>query len=275
MTRAAPDTLPAPRIESRQDSPPTPAITVRSVTQRFVAAHDVLQGIDLDVASGEFVSLIGASGCGKTTLLRLVAGLDRPTLGQVTVFGGRPQEASARHWVGVAFQRAALIPSRTALENVRLTAALARDATCLDPAQLLRDFGLGEAMDRFPAELSGGMQQRVSIAAAMVHQPRLLLLDEPFGALDELTREAMIDWLAGVLERRRPTTLLVTHSVEEAVALSDRVLVLSRNPGRIAADLRIPLPRPRPRLSSDDPALLAAVREVRAGLRAVLKGGDS
>ena len=248
----------------------TPAVHCHAVTRRFRPEADVLHDVSLDVAEGEFVSLIGASGCGKTTLLRLVAGLDTPTLGQVRVFGGTPAEACARREVGVAFQRPALVPSRTALGNVLLTLEVAGRPDAGAARALLADFGLAGAEDRFPHQLSGGMQQRVNIACALVHRPRLLVLDEPFGALDELTRESMAEWLAGVWERARLTTLLVTHSVEEAVQLSDRVVILDRNPGRIAEIVPVDVPRPRVGPALASPAFEAAVRHLRSRLRAVV-----
>ncbi len=248
-----------------------PAIRLKGVSKRFKAGTDILSGIDLSVARGELVALVGASGCGKTTLLRMAAGLEEPSEGTVEVLGVAPVQACALRQVGVAFQRAALVPSRTALENVQLTLAITRRTDGLDPSQLLRDFGLGEHLHAYPHQLSGGMQQRVNIAAALVHQPQILLLDEPLGALDEITRESMTEWLAGVLARTRPTTLLVTHSVEEAVVLADRVVILSRYPGRIAHDISIHLPRPRDIWGKPNPDFQEAVRTVRSHLHAVLR----
>jgi NitT/TauT family transport system ATP-binding protein len=252
----------------------TPAVQCHAVTRRFRPETDILREVSLDIAEGEFVSLIGASGCGKTTLLRLIAGLDSPTLGTVRVFGGTPAEACARREVGVAFQRPALVASRTALDNVLLTLEIAGRPDAAAARALLGDFGLGAALDRFPHQLSGGMQQRVNIACALVHKPRLLVLDEPFGALDELTRETMTEWLAGVWERTRLTTVLVTHSVEEAVLLSDRVVILDRDPGHIAEIVRVTLPRPRNGPSSSTPAFEEAVRHLRSRLRAVVGKGN-
>jgi NitT/TauT family transport system ATP-binding protein len=248
----------------------TPAVHCHCITRRFHPERDVLRDVSLDIAEGEFVSLIGASGCGKTTLLRVIAGLDVPTLGRIQVFGGTPAEACARREVGVAFQRPALVPSRTALENVQLTLELTGKPDAAAARKVLEEFGLGDSFHRFPHQLSGGMQQRVNIACALVHRPRLLVLDEPFGALDELTRETMTEWLAGVWERTRLTTVLVTHSVEEAVLLSDRVVILDRNPGRIAEIVPIALPRPRGGPAGGDVAFDGAVRSLRSRLRAVV-----
>ena len=192
------------------------------------------------------MALLGPSGCGKTTLLRILAGLEGASQGEILIEGIPGGQARARREIGVAFQRAALVPSRTALENVRLTLEVCGGEGALDPEALLREFGLGSFLNHYPHQLSGGMQQRVNIACALVHRPRLVLLDEPFGALDELTRESMGAWLSRVLADTRQTCVLVTHSVEEAVALSDRVAVFSGRPGRIVSQLDIALPRPRP-----------------------------
>jgi NitT/TauT family transport system ATP-binding protein len=248
-----------------------PAIALKGVSKRFKAGSDILTGIHLSVARGELVALVGASGCGKTTLLRMAAGLEEPSEGSVEVLGVSPSRACALRQVGVAFQRAALVPSRTAWENVRLTLDVTGRTDGLDPTQLLRDFGLGEHLHAYPHQLSGGMQQRVNIAAALVHQPQILLLDEPLGALDEITRESMTEWLAGVLARTGPTTLLVTHSVEEAVVLADRVVILSRYPGRIAHDIPIHLPRPRDIWGKPSPEFQETVRMIRGHLHAVLR----
>ncbi|MFN8493981.1 MAG: ABC transporter ATP-binding protein [Caldilineaceae bacterium] len=227
---------------------------------------DALQQVNLAVKAGEFVSLIGPSGCGKTTMLRMVAGLDEPTSGAVQINGDSPQRACKAHQIGVAFQRPALLPSRTALNNVKLTLEITGAANSLPPEQLLQDFGLGQFLHHYPHQLSGGMQQRVNIAAAMVHNPPIILLDEPFGALDELTREALAEWLGQVLARSPKTVLFVTHSVEEATILSDRVVVLSARPGRIADILTIELPRPRTKTLRTDPTFLQEVARVRQAL---------
>jgi NitT/TauT family transport system ATP-binding protein len=188
-------------------------------------------------------------------------------------------QACSQRQVGVAFQQPALVPSRTALENVRLTLEIvgkggADGKTAADPAQLLSDFGLGSFLHHYPHQLSGGMRQRVNIACALVHSPRLLLLDEPFGALDELTRAGMMDWLACILARTGQTVLLVTHSVEEAVCLSDRVAIFSRRPGRIAEILPVPLGRPRPEAFRATTAFLEVAAQTRQRLRHVL-GADT
>jgi len=250
----------------------TRAVHLSGVSKRF-GATVALTGVDLTIADGEFIALIGPSGCGKTTLLRLLAGLETPSGGTVAIGDTSAREARVRQEIGIAFQRPALVPSRTALENVRLTLEICTRPEVLSPERLLRAFGLGDFMHYYPHQLSGGMQQRVNIACAMVHHPALLLLDEPFGALDELTREALWDWLAEVLAADRQTAVLVTHNVEEAVTLSDRVVVLSPRPGRIDRILTIDLPRPRAdRIGA---AFLAEVRRVREALYAVAKASTA
>jgi NitT/TauT family transport system ATP-binding protein len=254
-------------IGLRTGSPP--AVKVSSVSKSF-ADSLVIDGINLAVEKGEFIALIGASGCGKTTLLRMCAGLEQPSSGSIEVFGKSPAAATSAHEIGVAFQRPALVPSRTALENVRLTLKITGSDHAMDPLALLTHFGLAEALNRYPHELSGGMQQRVNIACALVHQPALLLLDEPFGALDEITRERLVDWLAGILRESSRTTLLVTHSVEEAVTLSKRVFVMSRRPGRIAAEIKVPLPAIRDFEVRQSEEFLALVRSARDALHAAI-----
>ena len=251
----------------RTSSPP--AVKVSSVSKSF-ADNSVIAGINLTIAKGEFIALIGASGCGKTTLLRMCAGLEQPTSGSIEIFGKPPSAATSAHEIGVAFQRPALVPSRTALENVRLTLKITGRSHAMDPLTLLAHFGLAEAVDRYPHQLSGGMQQRVNIACALVHQPALLLLDEPFGALDEITRERLVDWLAGVLRETSRTTLLVTHSVEEAITLSSRVFVMSRQPGRIAAEIKVPLPAIRDFEVRQSEQFLDLVRAARDALHAAI-----
>jgi NitT/TauT family transport system ATP-binding protein len=256
------------------------AIVMHGVTKRFAAkdsrsplAPAVLESVDLSVAPGEFLALLGASGCGKTTLLRLLAGLEQPSSGAIRIFGEAPAQACRHRQVGVAFQQPALVPSRTAVENVRLTLEIVggtADGKKADPARLLSDFGLGAFLHHYPHQLSGGMRQRVNIACALVHSPRLLLLDEPFGALDELTRASMMDWLAGILARTGQTVLLVTHSVEEAICLSDRVAIFSRRPGRIAQILPVPLLRPRPEAFRATTGFLEVAAQTRQELRRIL-----
>jgi len=237
-------------------------IEVTKVTKQF-GPVTALDGVDLILQQGEFISLIGPSGCGKTTLLRLAAGLDEPSSGVVKVNGDPPFAACKKHAIGVAFQRPALIPSRTALQNVHLTLEITGKNGCLSPEKLLRDFGLGNFLNHYPHQLSGGMQQRVNIACAMAHNPAVLLLDEPFGALDEMTRETLGDWLANVLSGTRQTVVFVTHSVAESVILSDQVVLMSPHPGKIAGIFPVDLPRPRTREMRTSKEFSRLVTEVR------------
>jgi NitT/TauT family transport system ATP-binding protein len=217
----------------------TASVTVRGVSKRFATkTGDVsaLEDIDLTVAEGEFVSLIGPSGCGKSTLLRLIADLDAPTSGTVEVFGKPATRARRDQDYGIAFQQAGLLPWRTVSANIALPLELHgvggadRRARVAELAELV---GLTDFADRHPDQLSGGMQQRVAIARALAERPRLLLMDEPFGALDEMTRERMQTELSRIAAETGAAVVFVTHSIPEAVFLSDRVVVMSPRPGRI------------------------------------------
>ncbi len=195
-----------------------------------------LTGVDLEVAEGEFVSLIGPSGCGKSTLMRLIADLDEATTGSIAVFGKTPAKARADQEYGIAFQQAGLLPWRTVAGNIALPLELHgsdRAARKTRVAELAELVGLTEFIDRYPDQLSGGMQQRVAIARAFAEHPRLLLMDEPFGALDEMTREYLQTELARIAAETGAAVVFVTHSIPEAVFLSDRVVVMSPRPGRI------------------------------------------
>ena len=224
-------------------------IEARGVVKTFETPSgpvQALRGVDLAARPGEFVALVGESGCGKTTLLRILAGLEAPTQGEVRIdgapLGGPSQE------VGVVFQRPVLLPWRTTLENVLLPAQVRRatSAGAVDEAgALLRAMGLGEFMEKFPRHLSGGMQQRVAIARALLFSPSILLMDEPFGALDAITREQMHLDLLSIWATRQPTILFVTHDIAEAVFLADRVVLLSPRPGNVRLAYDVPIPRPR------------------------------
>lgn len=219
------------------------------VEKTYAGARQDIQAlapIDLTVADGELVCVLGPSGCGKTTLLKIAAGLLTPSRGRVSVRGNEVR-ASARQ-IGVVFQEPVLLPWRSVLSNVLIPAEvlrLPRKAARERALDLLRIVGLEGFEQQRPAELSGGMQQRVSMARALVHDPALVLMDEPFGALDAMTREQMQLELLRIWTRLRKTILMITHSVSEAILLSDRVVVMSPRPGRIADVLTIDLPRPR------------------------------
>ena len=222
-----------------QVNPADAAVEVHGVDKVFDTRSgrvQALESIDLRVEAGEFVSLIGPSGCGKSTLMRLIADLDEPTGGTLTVFGKTPSRARRDQEYGIAFQSAGLLPWRTVAGNVALPLELhgvASAARTSRVAELLEMVGLADFADRYPDQLSGGMQQRVAIARALAEQPRLLLMDEPFGALDEMTREKMQTELVRISAETGAAVVFVTHSIPEAVFLSDRVVVMSPRPGRI------------------------------------------
>ena len=231
---------------------PMPHIAIHGLTHEYGTNDDrvtALTNIDLDIDEGEFVSIIGPSGCGKTTLLRIVGGLLTPTLGTVRIDEASPDEARRQRLFGAVFQDSALLPWRTAAENVRLTIELLgvsdRDDKDRDIEELLEIVRLDGFGDSYPYQLSGGMKQRVALARALATRPRILLMDEPFGSLDEITRTEMGYELLRIWESHPTTVLFVTHSIAEAVMLSDRVVVLSPRPGEIVDVVDINLPRPR------------------------------
>ena len=252
-----------------------PAIDVRALSHRYVSragAVVALEGASLRVEAGEFVSIVGPSGCGKTTLLRAVAGLLSVSAGEVRVFGGAPEDAQRTHALGLVTQDPGLLPWRSVEANVRLPLEITNEDA--DVSGLLDRVGVGAFAAYRPAQLSGGMRQRVALARALAHGPRLLLMDEPFGALDELSREELRLELLALWERERVAVLFVTHAIHEAVLLSDRVVVMSGSPGRIVADIAIGLPRPRTDALIVTPRFIELASEVRAALRGVdARGG--
>ncbi|HBK08880.1 MAG TPA: ABC transporter ATP-binding protein [Acetobacteraceae bacterium] len=247
-------------------------IAVRQLTKRFGSAGApvlALSDIDFSVNEGELVVVVGPSGCGKSTLLRILAGLMPSSEGQAFL-GGTPI-AGPRRDIGVVFQSPVLFPWRSVLKNALLPADVQRlDREKLrDRAMaLLKLVGLEGFEHRYPWELSGGMQQRVALVRALIHDPALLLMDEPFGALDAMTREQMNQELQRIWMERRKTVLFITHSIGEAVYLADRVLVMTPRPGRIADILKIDLPRPRGLDVMNTPAFGAYVKRIRTGLNA-------
>lgn len=251
----------------------TPFVRIDGVAMRYggVEGTLALRGASLDVAEGEFVAVVGPSGCGKSTLMRLVTGLWPPTEGSVAVAGR--EVAGPVSIAGMAFQNPTLLPWRTIIGNVMLPLEVVqphrarlridRAAYLAKASELLAMVGLSGFENRYPWQLSGGMQQRASLCRALIHDPRLLMLDEPFGALDVFTREDLWDVLQDVWMARRPTVILVTHDLKEAVYLADRVLIMSSRPGRIIAERRVPYPRPRRLELTYEPEFQAIVHELR------------
>jgi NitT/TauT family transport system ATP-binding protein len=226
-------------------------------------AFEALRPTTVDIEPGEFVSVVGPSGCGKSTLMLMVAGLLPVTQGQVVVDGKVLTEPMTD--VGIVFQDHLLLEFRTAYENVLLQGTIRRipmEPVKARTLELFERLGLTNAASRYPHQLSGGMRQRVSLARALVLKPSVLLMDEPFGALDALTRLQVRYDLEQLWMSDRPTVLFITHSVEEAVGLSDRVLVMSPSPGRVVEELRIDLPRPRPLTLGEEPALAHYARRI-------------
>jgi NitT/TauT family transport system ATP-binding protein len=223
-----------------------PEIEIAGVTKRYGEARAVLDSISVVIEKQEFVSIIGPSGCGKSTVLKLIAGLSTPSSGTIRVDGMTPQ--NARETVSFVFQDATLLPWRTVKENIGLGMELERvpkDRREKEIAMLLELVGLKQVSESYPRELSGGMKMRVSIARALATHPRVMLLDEPFAALDEMTRDRLNEEILRLRAEQRWTAVFVTHSVPEAVFLSDRILVLAPNPGRVHAEFRVDLPMPR------------------------------
>jgi len=228
------------------------AVVCQNVSVRFVSDRRIVTALDnisFSVEAGGFLCVLGPSGCGKSTLLRVVADLIDPSSGTLSVFGRTPRQARIDRALGFVFQDAALLPWRTALENVELPLEVGGRRSLLagapTPRELLRLVGLEGWEASFPHELSGGMRQRVAIARALLGGPRLLLMDEPFGALDEITRDRLNEELRRIWLETRTTILFVTHSVYEAIYLGETVLVLAANPGRVRARVEVDLPPDR------------------------------
>jgi len=229
----------------------------------------VLNDINLSVPKGSFVSLIGPSGCGKSTLLKAMAGLVTPSEGTMTVAGVSPQEAVKARLIGLVFQDATLLPWKNAIENAAFLLMTAdetvKKSVAFDrAAAMLKLVGLDGAEKKMPSQLSGGMRQRVAIARALALDPEVLLMDEPFGALDAITREEMSECLLDIWERTKKTIVLVTHSIDEAVFLSREVHVMGTGPARIIETLPITVPHPRNDESYSDPAFTAAENRLRS-----------
>ena len=227
-----------------------------------------LSGIDLAIQSGEFVSLIGPSGCGKSTLLRLIGDLTRPSTGKITINGKSAEQARLDRDYGIVFQKATLLDWRTVTKNVELPLEIMDENDRSDrAAEMLQLVQLGDFKSHYPWQLSGGMQQRVAIARALAFNPSLLLMDEPFGALDEMTRELMQQEVLRIWKETGTTVVFVTHSIPEAVFLSTRVVVMSARPGRISQIIHTALPHPRTEDTRESAAYYDKVTEVREALR--------
>lgn len=245
-------------------------IQVRHLSHTYAANGAIthaLQEINLHIQPGEFVSLVGVSGCGKSTLMRLIAGLQTPTQGTILLDGQPPQAARAAKQIGWMAQQAALLPWRTVLENVQLAQKInpQNGGTAVPhPQALLKMVGLADFAHAYPLTLSGGMQQRAALARTLATGAAVWLMDEPFAALDELTRELLSDELLRLWHQFRPTVLWITHNLHEAIRLSDRVVVLTPRPGTIAGELAVPLPRPRDDTSA---AFQELLRQARVWLR--------
>lgn len=235
-----------------------------------------LDDVDLTIEPGRFVSIIGPSGCGKSTLLRLISGQESADAGRITVCGLTPKEAAEAKAFGFVPQSPALLPWLSVLGNVTLPHKVNRrsDRGRPDLEAMLREVGLGESLHKLPAELSGGMKQRTAIVRAFGLRPDVLLLDEPFGALDEFTREALQEQLLELWEQTRATVVFVTHSISEAVRLSDRVVVMAPRPGRITDIIDIDLPRPRHQEIITSPQFHAYELALRDSLRDAFSHGE-
>ena len=247
-----------------------PLIAVHDLTKRYSATVTALESIHLTIADGEFIAIVGPSGCGKSTLLRILAGLLPPTEGAADMLGSRI--TGPRRDIGVVFQTPVLFPWRTILDNALLPVdvqRLGRDKMRGVAMELLKLVGLEGFEHHLPSQLSGGMQQRAALVRALVHDPAVLLMDEPFGALDAMTREQMNLELQRIWMERRKTVVFVTHSVGEAVFLADRVVVMSPRPGRIIDTLDIDFPRPRPLSVMNTEAFGVHVARIRLALNAI------
>jgi NitT/TauT family transport system ATP-binding protein len=258
-------------------------ILARGVSVAFTAGgrrQRVLADVDLAVPKGSFVSLIGPSGCGKSTLLKVLAGLIAPAAGEVAIAGVPPRQAAKARKIGLVFQDPTLLPWKNAVENAAFLLTAADDSTgraaALErAAAMLRLVGLADAGEKRPSQLSGGMRQRVAIARALALDPDVLLMDEPFGALDAITREEMSACLIDIWERTGKTVVLVTHSIDEAVFLSREVHVMGGAPARIIETLPIRLAWPRTDASHADPAFAAAENRLRSLLIEGHRGGHA
>jgi NitT/TauT family transport system ATP-binding protein len=251
-------------------------LSLAYVNEATASSHTVLEHFDLRVREGEFLAVLGPSGCGKSTLLNLLAGLTSPTSGRISV-DGEPVGA-ARNKLGFVFQGYALFPWRTVRKNVETgleIRGLKRAQRRSEAERFLRLVGLLDFPDHYPHQLSGGMRQRVAIARVLAYGPEILLMDEPFGALDAQTRESLQQELLGIWEQSAKTVVFVTHSIDEAIYLADRVAVVGRRPGRVKEIIDIDLPRPRPASIRHDAAFVALRQRAWASLSSELSGAQT
>jgi len=250
-----------------------PEIAFERVSKRYRNAAVALEGISLTVERGEFVTFLGPSGCGKSTLLKLASGLSPVSEGKVQVNGMTPE--NARQLMSFIFQDATLLPWRTVEQNVGLELELehaARPVRAERVAKMLELVGLGHVAERYPRQLSGGMKMRVSIARALVTRPRILLMDEPFAALDEMARDRLNEELLRLYSEQKWTVLFVTHSVAEAVFLSSRIVILAAHPGRVAHEMKVDLPWPRTAETRESKGFEEQVTQASRLLRGVYQG---
>lgn len=248
------------------------AISCRDIVVRFFSNRrsvTAISGLSVDVREGEFLTLLGPSGCGKSTFLRVVAGLLPPSSGSITVLGDKPSRVRARGDVAFVFQDAALMPWRTVLQNIELPLEISGKSPRkhrVRTTELLDLVGLRGSENAYPNELSGGMRQRVSIARALIGNPKVLLMDEPFGALDEIVRDRLNDEIRRIWKETKLTILFVTHSIYEAAYLGERVLVLAANPGRVRDIVSVPLPYERTLEARESPEFVSLAARLRRTL---------
>jgi NitT/TauT family transport system ATP-binding protein len=268
-------------VQPARDATPAlgPLVSVTDVQKTYFARQGAVQAVasaSIDVARGEFVSLLGPSGCGKSTLLMMIAGLERPTGGSILLGGTEVREP--RREIGIIFQDATLLPWKSALDNVLFPIRILK--LPIEPyrrraRELLAMVGLSDFENKKPSQLSGGMRQRVAICRALIHDPDILLMDEPFSALDAITRDQMNVALSEILETYKKTVIFVTHSIREAAFLSDRVLVMGGRPSTIVLDMKMPFERPRRFEIEETPEFTAVCRKLRLTIEEAHSGASA